>query len=106
MGLNLEDSDTTSPGTGHHLCRVARTTPPGPELETRTLPPRLRDKRSGGGGGLPNPTPRCSPAGDENGVRPPWAAHNYLQDSGHCGRGASSAATARWTRRCLEGEIL
>ena len=90
MGLNFEDSDTTSPGTGHHLRRVARTTPPGPELETRTLPPRLRDKRSGGGGGLPNPTPRCSPAGDEKGVRPPWAAHNYLQDSGHCGRGASS----------------
>ena len=90
MGLNFEDSDTTSPGTGHHLRRVARTTPPRPELETRTLPPRLRDKRSGGGGGLPNPTPRCSPAGDEKGVRPPWAAHNYLQDSGHCGRGASS----------------
>ena len=89
MGLNFEDSDTTSPGTGHRLRRVARTTPPRPELETRTLPPHLRDKRSGGGGGLPNPTPRCSPAGDEKGVRPPWAAHNYLQDSGHCGRGAS-----------------
>ena len=51
MGLNFEDSDTTSPGTGHHLRRVARTTPPRPGLETRTLPPRLRDKRSGGGGG-------------------------------------------------------
>ena len=63
--------------------------PPRAELETRSHPPCLRDKRSGGGGAPPT-HPRCSPAGDENGVRPPWAAHHYLHDSGLCGRGASS----------------
>ena len=49
------------------------------------------------GGGSPPTHPRCSPAGDENGVRPPWAAHHYLQDSGLCGRGASSGLLADQT---------
>jgi hypothetical protein len=47
--LNFEDSDTTSPGTGHHLRRVARTTPPGPELETS-------DQVEGGGPPQPHPS--------------------------------------------------
>jgi hypothetical protein len=41
------------------------------------------------GGGSSPTHPRCSPAVDDKGVRPPWAAHNYLQDSGHCRRGTS-----------------